>query len=195
MGRALELLNKTNQFNTTGARYTLVQCHQHFMAGGRLCVLQAEDRFTPYGLIGAAWVQQNCIQHLVMSCRALGMGIEDAFLAGIAHLLAGQGATLVLGQLQPTEANIPCRQLYRRNGFIQAPDNSLVWSRPLAQPLVAPPHISLTLPEDKGVPGAGTGARGEELSLDGPTRPHPNGSSLQPLGQGDFEREELCAAP
>jgi predicted enzyme involved in methoxymalonyl-ACP biosynthesis len=44
-------------------------------------VIEAEDRFTQYGLIGAAWVTENCIEHFVLSCRALGLGIEEAFLA------------------------------------------------------------------------------------------------------------------
>ena len=88
LGRALELFNKTNQFNTSGARYTLEQCHQSFAAGRQLYLLQAGDRFTQYGLIGAAWVRQNYIEHLVMSCRALGLGIEDSFLAFLANRLA-----------------------------------------------------------------------------------------------------------
>jgi FkbH-like protein len=149
MSRALELFNKTNQFNTTGARYTLEQCHQHFAGGRRLYVLQAEDRFTPYGLIGAAWVQENCIHHMVMSCRALGLGIEDAFLAHIANRMAREKATLMLGCLQPTEANIACRRLYSRNGFVPVEENSVLWSRPLASLLVFPPHIALTQPEDE----------------------------------------------
>jgi predicted enzyme involved in methoxymalonyl-ACP biosynthesis len=33
MSRALELFNKTNQFNTTGERYTLEHCHRRFAAG------------------------------------------------------------------------------------------------------------------------------------------------------------------
>ncbi len=86
MNRALELFNKTNQFNTTGARYTLDECHRFFLAGRQLYVLQAEDRFTQYGLIGAAWVHRNCIEHLVLSCRVLGLGIEESFLA---HLASG----------------------------------------------------------------------------------------------------------
>jgi FkbH-like protein len=155
MGRALELFNKTNQFNTTGARYTLEQCHRHFLAGRRLYVLQAEDRFTQYGLIGAAWVRQNCIHHMVMSCRALGLGIEDAFLAHIANRLAQENATMMLGHLQPTDANIACRQLYSRNGFIQMRGNPVLWSRPLALPLVLPPHISLTPPGEEGAPATG----------------------------------------
>jgi FkbH-like protein len=145
MNRALELLNKTNQFNTTGARHTLEQCHQHFQAGRRLHILAAEDRFTQYGLVGAAWVDQNCLQQMVLSCRALGLGLEDAFLAQFANRLAGENAAMMLGVLQPTEANLACRQFYSRNGFLQTQDNPILWSRPLASPLVAPAHISLAV--------------------------------------------------
>jgi FkbH-like protein len=144
MGRALELFNKTNQFNTTGARYTLEQCHQRFAAGLKLFVVLAEDRFTQYGLIGAAWVRQNCIDHMVMSCRALGLGVEDAFLAYLARLLADGNNKIMLGQMQPTEANIVCRPLYSRNGFAQVMGNPALWSRPLANPMLCPAHLSLS---------------------------------------------------
>jgi FkbH-like protein len=190
MSRALELFNKTNQFNTTGARYTLEECHQHFLAGRRLYVLQAEDRFTQYGLIGAAWVHQNCIHHLVLSCRALGLGIEDAFLAHIAHRLVRENATLMLGQLQPTEANIACRQLYRRNGFAQARENPVLWSRPLALPLVLPPHIAVTLPVEERAPVTSEGRMGQE----GQMRAQNNSSSLERGGGATFDQEQLCVA-
>ena len=137
MSRALDLFNRTNQFNTTGARYTLEQCHQHFASGRRLYVVQAEDRFTQYGLIGAAWVRQNCIDHLVLSCRALGLGIEDAFLGHIAHRLAEENATAIAGELQQTDANLACRQLYSRNGFVQAHDKPMLWSRSLKPPALS----------------------------------------------------------
>lgn len=162
MSRALELFNKTNQFNTTGARYTLEQCHQRFVAGHQLYVLQAEDRFTQYGLIGAAWVHQNCIDHMVMSCRALGLGIEDAFLACTANRLARENATVMLGRLQPTDANIACRQLYSRNGFAQVESNPTLWSRPLAVPLALPPHVCLSTPGGEDFPGAEHWAPGPE---------------------------------
>ena len=51
MNRVLELFNKTNQFNTTGIRYTLDNCERLFSDGRLLLVLWAEDRFTQYGLI------------------------------------------------------------------------------------------------------------------------------------------------
>lgn len=144
MNRAIELFNKTNQFNTTGERYTLEECHQHLMAGRRLYVFHAEDRFTQYGLIGAAWLNQNCIDHVVISCRALGLGIEDTLVACIADRLAQEGMTTMLGQLRLTEANVACRLLYSRNGFTQLDNKPALWSRPLAIPIVIPPHVSVT---------------------------------------------------
>ena len=56
------------------------------LLGGReLYVLHAEDRFTHYGLVGAAWVNRNCLDHFVLSCRVLGLGIEETFLAHLAE--------------------------------------------------------------------------------------------------------------
>lgn len=145
MSRALELFNKTNQFNTTGQRYTLEQCHQFFTEGCELHVIQAEDRFTQYGLIGAAWVHENCVKHIVMSCRALGLGIEDTFLASIANRLVRQKAREIIGLLQVTEANTACRPFYGRNGFTQVAAHPLVWRRALTNYIVPPPHVSLTV--------------------------------------------------
>jgi FkbH-like protein len=144
VSRALELFNKTNQFNTTGERYTLEQFHQHFAAGHELHVVQAEDRFTQYGLIGAAWVQENCIAHVVMSCRALGLGIEDTLLACIGDRLARHNAVMH-GQLRTTDANMASLPFYSRNGFTQLPNKPVLWSRSLAVPLVVPKHVALTV--------------------------------------------------
>jgi FkbH-like protein len=165
MSRALELFNKTNQFNTTGVRYSLEQCHQLFAGGRKLFVIQAEDKFTQYGLIGAAWVHQNCVEHLVMSCRALGLGIEDSFLAHLANRLSGESATVLLGQLQPTDANLACRQFYRRNGFDPSPENSVLWSRALTMPLEIPRHVTLTVSGADLPPVRQTGTRDGDAAL------------------------------
>jgi FkbH-like protein len=144
MNRALELFNKTNQFNTTGARYTLEQCHQRLTTGYELHVVHAKDRFTQYGLIGGAWVRGNYVEHLVLSCRALGLGIEEALLAQIAHQLAAKGEKTLLGRLVPTEANLACRQVYAKNGFVQSQGNATLWSRALTIPFLLPDHVGLT---------------------------------------------------
>jgi FkbH-like protein len=148
MSRALELLNKTNQFNTSGARYTLEQCHERFLAGYRLYVMMAEDRFTKYGLIGAAWTVQSCLEHLVMSCRALGLKLEDAFLAHLAARIGGE--KVLLGRLARTDANLACREIFRRNGFEQVVENPLFWGRAGAAALEVPAHISLSEAPEAG---------------------------------------------
>jgi FkbH-like protein len=171
MSRTLELFNKTNQFNTTGARYTLEQCHRHFFDGGRLYVVEAEDRFTRYGLIGAAWVRDNRVEHMVMSCRALGLGIEDAFLAALADRLARKSVETMLGDLLPNDANLACRQFYSRNGFTQSPDNPVLWTRSLAEHLVVPPHITLAMQDDTNVSVADHHACEAKLSPHDKARP------------------------
>jgi FkbH-like protein len=141
MNRALELLNKTNQFNTTGLRYTLEQCHRRFEGGEELHVMIAEDRFTKYGLIGAAWMARDCIDQLVMSCRALGLGLEDAFLSYLAN---GKHET-IFGRLLPTEANMACRPIYSRNGFVPVEGNPNLWRRAAATPIHRPVHVALAV--------------------------------------------------
>jgi FkbH-like protein len=140
MTRALELLNKTNQFNTTAVRHTVERCHQRFECGEELYVMIAEDRFTKYGLIGAAWMARNCIDQIVMSCRALGLGLEDALLS---HLLNGKRETM-FGKLLPTEANMACRPIYSRHGFVLVDGDPTLWRRAPAG-LLHPQHVALAV--------------------------------------------------
>jgi predicted enzyme involved in methoxymalonyl-ACP biosynthesis len=87
-----------------------------------------------------------------MSCRALGLGIEDTFLAYLANRLARQNVTVIFGQLQLTDANNACRQFFSRNGFTLVPENPFLWLRSLAVPFIPPSHVSLTVCGERGVP-------------------------------------------
>jgi FkbH-like protein len=155
MSRALELFNKTNQFNTTGERYTLEQCHRFFECSRELYVLHAEDRFTQYGLVGAAWLNRNCVEHFVLSCRVLGLGIEESLLAHLASRMVLQNEAVMLARLQRTDANTACRQLYSRNRFLPVENDETLWSRPLATPYLHPAHISLITPRCDDAPLSG----------------------------------------
>lgn len=142
MSRALELLNKTHQFNTSGERHTLEGCHRRFLAGHSLFVLHAQDRFTHYGLVGAAWLEDGCIEQMVMSCRALGLNLEDALLAHLARA-AGVNRSRLRARLVHTEANLACRSLYARNGFTRAPEDSTLWLREQPTLLRVPAHVRI----------------------------------------------------
>jgi FkbH-like protein len=142
LNRALELLNRTNQFNTTGERHSLDSCHRRFEAGCTLYVLQAQDRFTRYGLVGAAWLDSGCIEQLVLSCRVLGLQLEDAFLAQIARVESGEVSAL-RARLRHTETNMPCRTLYSRSGFVPSAGDETLWVRMQTEQLHVPQHVRL----------------------------------------------------
>ena len=74
--RAFELLNKTNQFNTTGKRWTLGQMQEFFQQGGRMIGLLVRDRHIDNGLVGVALINSNEFVQAVLSCRVFNLGVE-----------------------------------------------------------------------------------------------------------------------
>ena len=80
--RVLELVNKTNQFNLNGRRYTEVEWRKQLeQAGGFAIAVSYEDKFGPLGKIAVLCGRhQDSVVHLnawVMSCRAFSRRIED----------------------------------------------------------------------------------------------------------------------
>lgn len=79
--RPLELVNKTNQFNLNGIRYTQAEWYRANEGLGRfLCVVSYQDKFGPLGKIavirGVADHGNVVIEDWVMSCRAFARRIE-----------------------------------------------------------------------------------------------------------------------
>ncbi|HEX4169217.1 MAG TPA: HAD-IIIC family phosphatase [Bryobacteraceae bacterium] len=86
--RALELVNKTNQFNLNGRRYTSAEWNQ-FMTGesSRLLVADYTDRFGKLGkisvLAGCAQGDTFNVTTWVLSCRAFSRRIEHQMLKSL----------------------------------------------------------------------------------------------------------------
>jgi FkbH-like protein len=137
--RALELINKTNQFNTTGRRWTATDCIAAFARGARFHVFEVQDRFTRYGLVGVVVVEAGRIDQFVMSCRVLGLDVEKAVVAALSARL--QNGSDLTARLEATEANLPCRDLYDRCGFKQDGND---WIKPRAYTVEAPAHVAIT---------------------------------------------------
>jgi predicted enzyme involved in methoxymalonyl-ACP biosynthesis len=78
--RFLELLNKTNQFNTTGRRWERKELVDFVSTGGKLMYADVEDKYTSYGLTGAVLYRDYAIDQLVVSCRVFGLGVENELL-------------------------------------------------------------------------------------------------------------------
>lgn len=140
--RALELTNKSNQFNTTGQRWTLQELRDAMHNGLSLWTFSVEDRFTHYGTVGVLFVSGADILQYVMSCRVVGLEVELAVIARMIDILHAQtGAPTIRARLQETELNALARDLWPRCGFTRVDDR---WIRPSVPSLPAPAHIQIT---------------------------------------------------
>jgi FkbH-like protein len=124
--RALELLNKTNQFNTTGRRWSDADMQNWLAAEGILIAARAEDRFAQHGLVALALVHAQQIEQFVLSCRVFGLGIETALLAKALQQIQEAGHSVFEAQFTATGRNDTCRDFWPTHGFTQDAE-SVVW--------------------------------------------------------------------
>ena len=118
MRRVVELINRTNQFNTTTARTTRQEMDSD-PAGHRILIAEVNDRFGEIGIVGVLVTSLGIpwrITHFVLSCRVFGFGIEDAMLNAVKRW-GGDGGVRIHAELVETPLNGPCRDVYARNGF------------------------------------------------------------------------------
>jgi FkbH-like protein len=120
----LQLLHKTNQFNTTARRYDEGQLDALINDGGEVIVLGAEDKFNPKENIGLLIVRWNCpepntitIDTYLLSCRVLGKGMETGALQWLKAYAADRQCSEIYGCIIETERNLPVRGIYREAGF------------------------------------------------------------------------------
>lgn len=123
--RLAQMTQKTNQFNTNPEPWSEAQLRafaadpQHKVFSGKVT-----DKFGDYGIVLLALVETSpaawCIRSLLMSCRAFGRGIEDAFLARLETRAREAGANRLTLQLRETQKNLPACDFAARlfpNGF------------------------------------------------------------------------------
>ena len=118
VARFAQLTQRTNQFNFTTRRYTEGDIRAKLAdAAFGLYSVSLEDRFGKLGVVGAAIVQQSHgtwqLDTFLMSCRALGRGVEDAFLATLV-CEAARGESELVGEFIPTKKNAPAREFLER---------------------------------------------------------------------------------
>jgi FkbH-like protein len=110
--RALELLNKTNQFNLNGRRYTEAEWLRHLdRADSFVLTASYRDRFGPLGkvavLTGTVAGDTVHVDGWVMSCRAFARRIEHQCLRALYERF---GAAVVTLDFVRTERNGPARE-------------------------------------------------------------------------------------
>ncbi|MGO8793617.1 MAG: HAD-IIIC family phosphatase [Candidatus Sulfotelmatobacter sp.] len=113
--RAFELVNKTNQFNLNGVRYTEAEWKSRRERPGTfLTTIGYEDRFGPLGriaVLGGTMEGDRCFVDVwVMSCRAFSRQIEFQVLR---RLFATSGASAIRFQFNATERNGPLQKFFQ----------------------------------------------------------------------------------
>lgn len=105
--RAVQLINKTNQFNANGRRWTTAEIGEVLAQGGKLLGASLDDRSGSHGEVLSFLVgSDGTIQAFVMSCRVFQRRVEFAFLAA----LVGRGVRPTGVRTAATERNEPFRQ-------------------------------------------------------------------------------------
>jgi FkbH-like protein len=124
LGRIVQLINKTNQFNLTTRRYTEKEIAEVIQESNALGLhFRLLDRFGDNGMIAVVigrkvTNEDMLIDTWLMSCRVLGRAVERATL----NVLAAQAKTLgvrnLIGQYHPTAKNQMVRGHYETIGFV-----------------------------------------------------------------------------
>ena len=138
--RAFELLNKTNQFNTTGRRWAMEEILQNLTAGTEIYAFEVADTYTRYGLVGVVIMNDSTFEQFVMSCRVAGLDVEMAAISLIARYVAIDRAGPIRAMTCDTDANLLSRDVWRRCGFEWKSDH---WEAVVSDIVVVPAHIEI----------------------------------------------------
>lgn len=123
ISRVAQLTQKTNQFNLTTKRYTEADI-SNFVSDKNFDViyLRVSDKVSDLGIVGVAIIEYANhianIDTLLMSCRALGRGVETALLSKIVHLAQTRHSYKLIGQYISTPKNSQVSDLYLKNNFL-----------------------------------------------------------------------------
>ncbi len=139
--RAVQLLNKTNQMNLRTRRLTESELLSWIAERDRhgMVTLTVADRFGDLGLTGVLGWERNGDQleivDYVLSCRAMGRGVENVMVGLAVDTAREGGARRVVARLLPTERNNPCLEFWRTSSsFVESEPNVYVWDAGTAYP-------------------------------------------------------------
>ena len=128
LGRIVQLINKTNQFNLTTRRYTEQEVSAIIEGKDALGLqFRLTDRFGDNGMIAVVIGRRAGdgldLEAWLMSCRVLGRQVEAATLAVLAEQASLMGARSLVGHFSPTAKNAMVMDHYGRLGFARVSED------------------------------------------------------------------------
>jgi FkbH-like protein len=120
--RIAQLVGKTNQFNLTTRRHSLVRLRE--FTQDPACVhlsFRLADRFAEHGLVAVAIAFERetalVLDTWLMSCRVIGRTLEASVLQELCRAATARGCAELRGVYVPTAKNEIVRDLLERLGF------------------------------------------------------------------------------
>ncbi len=129
-GRAVQLLAKTNQFNLTLRRYADTELRALVSEEGACALtISVRDRFGDQGIVGLGLLRRESndvalVDNLVMSCRALGRGAEDALFAELGRRAAEMGYAAIHADHVHGPRNGQLADFLERAGFLHVTESA-----------------------------------------------------------------------
>jgi len=119
LDRVSQLTHRTTQFNMTGILHTVQSLGEKLAQPGSECwTVRVKDTFGDYGLVGALVFDtqgENLrIDTFLLSCRALGRGVEDRMAEDLKGWALERGADRVVIPFIPTARNKPALEFLAR---------------------------------------------------------------------------------
>ena len=107
--RCLEMLDRTNQFNISGKRYSASEFDE-LLTHGYHCCWSVEDDYGDYGIVGYLRAEQHgeswVVEDFVMSCRVAQKRVEEALFTALSDVMPATDTSLRI-RLIPTGRNAP----------------------------------------------------------------------------------------
>jgi FkbH-like protein len=137
--RVSELTFRVNQFNFTSIRRSEQDVHGLSSQGIECMVVEVTDRFGPYGLVGVLFFREGAgtleTDTFLLSCRALGRGVEHSMLSQLGQIAQRRGRAYVRLLFYETNRNSPARAFLEREvgRFQQEVNGRLLFDVPVEQ--------------------------------------------------------------
>ena len=149
--RVAQLTLRTNQFNLTGERLQAADVRARLADGDRrVLAVRSRDRFGDQGVVGVVFISRTRsglrLDNVLLSCRVLSRGVEQAVLAAVLTEAAAVGLTSIDATFRPTPRNQRNRDFYPSLGFqpLSACPQTLDFRHDLTSLPDVPAHLFLT---------------------------------------------------